>query len=121
MSVQGRFDASDSVLSGVDMLQGADAGLVEDRPRFFMQPYTVTMTYDDADWQAFDISNESALNVYAMADGHWQALLPCNGCTMNTAANTITLQTDQTTDFALMQRVNWSLHLPTISQAATDP
>ncbi len=115
----GMLDAADAVLADADARQAADASSVNNLSPSFQQPYTMTITYDDADWQQRGVSNESVLNVYAMGKGDWEALLPCGGCTIDTEANTITLQTNQITDFALMRRVRWSLHLPMVSRTAT--
>jgi hypothetical protein len=83
----------------------------------FGAPFTLALRYDDAGWQAAGIQQEEALNVYFWDGNRWQALLPCDGCSLDTAANTLTVRLDHLTEFALLGRAAGSaLHLPMVGK-----
>lgn len=68
----------------------------------FKQSFTLTVTYDDSDWQSAGIANESELNLYFWNGTQWEALLPCTGCEHKEGENQIIIQLDHLTEFALM-------------------
>ncbi len=70
----------------------------------FANSYTITLTYQDSDWQAAGISNESLLNLYywdTAANG-WVPVLPCTGCALYPVTNTLVAVLDHLTEFAIM-------------------
>jgi hypothetical protein len=68
----------------------------------FKQPYTLTLKYDDADWQNAGIADESDLNLYYWNGSAWVGILPCAGCSLDTANNKLTVVLDHLTEFALL-------------------
>jgi hypothetical protein len=83
----------------------------------FDPPFTLVLRYDESDWQDAGIGNEADLNLYYWDGTAWQGVLPCAGCSIDTAANTLTVLLDHLTEFALLapaeeQRV----HLPVVKQ-----
>lgn len=109
----GVIEATEATLAGADTrLSGASR--VATSTHLFEQPFTLTMTYADVDWQSRGITNESDLNVYISKSGRWVGMLPCAGCTFDTQENVITIVTDEMADFALMKRIQWSLFMPSI-------
>lgn len=76
---------------------------LQDRPvTTFTKPYTLILTYQEKDWQNAGITQENALTLYFWNGNGWQALLPCNGCGLDTTANRITVLLDHLTEFALL-------------------
>jgi uncharacterized repeat protein (TIGR01451 family) len=68
----------------------------------FNQPFTLTTTYTETAWQDAGIANEEDLNLYYWNGSAWKAILPCTGCTHDTATNIITVLLDHLTEFALL-------------------
>jgi hypothetical protein len=68
----------------------------------FDPPFTLILRYDDADWQAAGVGREEELNLYYWDGAAWQGVLPCAGCALDTAANTLTVLLDHLTEFALL-------------------
>jgi len=67
-----------------------------------LMPYTMTITYDDADWQNGGVFDERSLNLLAWDGKQWRAQLPCLGCALDVAANTLTLVLTELREFALV-------------------
>ncbi len=55
----------------------------------FDPPYTLTLLYQDSDWQDAGINDESTLNLYHWNGSQWEAALPCSGCSLDTVNNTL--------------------------------
>jgi hypothetical protein len=68
----------------------------------FGLPYTITLRYDDADWQQAGLPDESSLNLYTWDGGTWVPILPCAGCSLDTEANRLIAVLDHMTEFALL-------------------
>jgi len=68
----------------------------------FTRPFTLTLTYNDEDWQSAGISSEEKLNLYFWNGNAWIALLPCAGCSRDTQANRILVLLDHLTEFGLL-------------------
>lgn len=76
----------------------------------FLKPYTLSVSYADAELGALP---ETGLNLAFWDGAAWRTLLPCAGCAVDSAANTVTVRLDHFTEFALVasgQRV----HLPLV-------
>jgi alpha-tubulin suppressor-like RCC1 family protein len=80
----------------------------------FNQPFTLTLSYDDADWQGAGVAEEHKLNVSFWRDNGWQKLLPCTGCVHDTVGNTFTIVLDHLTEFALLAEEGERVYLPII-------
>ena len=78
----------------------------------FASRYTITLNYSDADWQAAGIPAEENLNLYFWNGTAWVAILPCEGCSLDTVNNHITAVLDHLTEFALLGN---PLAAPTVS------
>jgi len=72
----------------------------------FDQPYTITIHYDEADWQAAGIWPEAGLNLaYWDADtAAWVGLFPCAGCSLDTVNNVLVVVLDHLSEFAMVGR-----------------
>ena len=68
----------------------------------FSTPFTITLNYEDSDWQAAGIPDESLLNLYYWDGSQWAGVLPCDGCSLDTVNNQLTAVLDHLTGFALM-------------------
>jgi hypothetical protein len=81
----------------------------------FAGRYTITLNYQDADWQVAGIPTEANLNLYYWNGTTWVALLPCAGCSLDTVNNRITVVLDHLTEFALLGKpwLNW-IYLPLV-------
>ena len=81
----------------------------------FAGRYTITLNYQDADWQAAGIPAEANLNLYYWNEATWVALLPCAGCSLDTVNNRVTVVLDHLTEFALLGKpwLNW-IYLPLV-------
>ncbi|MBI4786755.1 MAG: right-handed parallel beta-helix repeat-containing protein [Chloroflexi bacterium] len=67
----------------------------------FNQPYTLILTYTDAELAAAGIS-EANLNVAFWNGSAWVDMLPCAGCSVDTIANRVTIVANHLTPFALV-------------------
>jgi hypothetical protein len=67
----------------------------------FNEPFTITLNYNDADWQQAGITAEESLNLYYWDGSQWLYLLPCDGCSLDTQNNVMTIVLDHLTEFAL--------------------
>jgi thermitase len=68
----------------------------------FDLPYTLTLHYQDSDWQNAGISDENNLNLYYWNGSQWEAILPCVGCSLDTANNVLVAVLDHFTEFGLL-------------------
>jgi len=68
----------------------------------FDSPYTLTLRYQDSDWQNAGISNENSLNLYYWNGSQWQAVLPCVDCSLDTVNNVLVAVLDHFSEFGLM-------------------
>jgi len=80
----------------------------------FVQPFTLTLHYTDTDWQNAGIGQESDLNLYFWNGAAWVLIPPCSAC-HDLVANTLTVQLDHLTLFALRTFTN-QLFLPVINR-----
>jgi hypothetical protein len=77
----------------------------------FALPYTMIITYTDREIAELGI-NESTLFVAFWNGSSWIDVFPCDGCQLDTNTNTVTIQLDHFTDFALMGDTRWRTYLP---------
>lgn len=82
----------------------------------FAVPIRLTVNYADSDWQEAGLSAETNLNLFYWAEPNWIALLPCNGCSQDTEANTFDVVLDHLTLFALREGLPEQNHLPLINR-----
>ena len=68
----------------------------------FDLPYTLTLLYQDSDWQDAGIEDESILNLYHWNGSQWEGLLPCAGCSLDTFNNELVAVLDHFSEFGLM-------------------
>jgi len=84
----------------------------------FSQPFTMTVTYQNADWEDAGIEDESYLNIYWWDGNTWLGLLPCTGCQHDTAGKQFTIVLNHLTEFALLgsnEPPSQRIYLPVIS------
>ncbi|MCB8942174.1 MAG: hypothetical protein H6658_00215 [Ardenticatenaceae bacterium] len=82
----------------------------------FNQPFQLTVKYQDTDWQNAGIEDESSLNIAWWNGGQWQPLLPCAGCSLDTANNEIVVMLDHLTEFGLFGVEIETAYLPLITK-----
>jgi plastocyanin len=70
----------------------------------FDQAYTLTVSYEDWQWQNGGIGAEQTLNLYWNRGQGWEPILPCDGCRHDWEENVIVARLDHLTQFALMGR-----------------
>jgi thermitase len=68
----------------------------------FDQSYTLTLLYQDSDWHDAGIEDESTLNLYHWNGSQWEGVLPCAGCSLDTAKNKLVVVLDHFSEFGLM-------------------
>jgi hypothetical protein len=68
----------------------------------FSQPFTMTVEYDESDLLAADITDPNELNLVFWNGTAWEEILPCEGCSVNTTNQTVTVVLDHLTEFALV-------------------
>ncbi|MCX6030419.1 MAG: S8 family serine peptidase [Chloroflexi bacterium] len=68
----------------------------------FAGRYTITLNYQDGDWQAAGIPAEENLNLHFWNGTAWVAILPCAGCSLDTVNNQIIAVLDHLTEFTLL-------------------
>ena len=81
-------------------LEATDAG--GDPVTQFDPPYTLTLLYQDSDWQDAGIEDESTLNLYQWNGSQWQAALPCSGCSLDTVNNVLVAVLDHFSEFGFL-------------------
>jgi hypothetical protein len=67
----------------------------------FSKPFTLTIDYDLADLLAAGIGDPALLNLVFWNGSEWVSVLPCAGCTNDTARRRVTVVLDHLTEFAL--------------------
>ncbi|HID86348.1 MAG TPA: peptidase S8 [Anaerolineae bacterium] len=82
------------------ILEGTDAG--GSPVTRFSLPYTLTLRYQDSDWQEAGINDESTLNLYYWNGSQWEGVLPCAGCSLDTVNNELVAVLDHFSEFGLM-------------------
>lgn len=82
----------------------------------FAKPYTLTIDYQDSDWQNAGIGNETSLNLfyYNTIQGQWEGILSCADCALATPNNRLMVVLAHFTDFALMAKNSYPVFLPAI-------
>jgi hypothetical protein len=68
----------------------------------FAKPFTLSVTYDNDDLAAAGITDPAQLNLVFWSGSAWQQILPCAGCSLDTANRRITVTLDHLTEFALV-------------------
>lgn len=68
----------------------------------FARPFTMSVAYDNDDLLAAGIGDPSKLTLVFWNGGAWQQILPCEGCSLDTANRRITVVLDHLTEFALV-------------------
>ena len=91
----------------------AATGTNGDPVTHFRRPFTMTLFYNDSDWQQAGVADENGLNVYWWDGTGWAEMLPCAGCVHDSASNTFSLQLDHLSEFTIMAR-NY-IYLPVVS------
>ena len=81
----------------------ADGDTDGDPVNSFNQPFTMTLFYNDSDWQNAGIADENDLNVYWWNGSTWIGMLPCAGCSHDTVHNKFVLVLDHLTEFTIMK------------------
>jgi hypothetical protein len=80
----------------------------------FEKPYTITLRYTDAEAAAREL-DEASLNLIYWNGSAWVDALPCEGCAVDTAANSITIALDYVGEFALVGLQQRKVFLPIIT------
>lgn len=65
----------------------------------FDPPYTLTLLYQDSDWQSVGIEDESTLNLYYWDDSQWLAI---PGCSLDTANNELVAVLSHFSEFGFL-------------------
>jgi thermitase len=68
----------------------------------FNLPYTLTLHYQDTDWQNAGVEDESTLNLYSWNGSQWEGVLPCDGCSLDTDYNVLVAVLDHFSEFGFM-------------------
>jgi thermitase len=68
----------------------------------FNLPYTLTLHYQDTDWQNAGVEDESTLNLYSWNGSQWEGTLPCSGCSLDTDNNVLVAVLDHFSEFGFM-------------------
>jgi hypothetical protein len=68
----------------------------------FDPPYTLTLRYQDTDWQNAGIEDESNLNLYYWDGSQWEGVLPCAGCSLDIVNNELVAVLGHFSEFGLM-------------------
>jgi hypothetical protein len=80
----------------------------------FDAPFTMTISYEDWQWQSAGIGSESSLNLYWNDGGLWTAVLPCDGCSHDTTGNQMVAVLDHLTQFAVFGEPVPRIYLPVV-------
>jgi hypothetical protein len=70
--------------------------------------------YDASDLLAAGITDASQLNLLFWNSSEWETILPCNGCSIDTANRTVTVVLDHFTEFVLVAPDVNKVYLPLI-------
>ena len=98
---------SSSALLSTFRLEASDAnGSVTQ----FNEPFSITISYQDDDWQQAGITAEENLTLAYAKDEQWMSLLPCEGCSLDRDENQLTVILDHVGDFALLGETGKQMH-----------
>lgn len=80
----------------------------------FSRPVTITLRYQDADWQAAGIADETTLNLayWDEGAGEWVTLLPYAGCSLDTTDNRLVVMVDRPGEVVLYGMAETRVYLP---------
>jgi hypothetical protein len=106
------FAADASFVGTAFRLDAVDAG--GDPVTTFNLPFTITLHYDEADWQGAGVTDEATLNLAYWDEGGaaWVDLLPCAGCSLDTTNNQLVAAFDRTAEFGLFGEGERRIYLP---------
>jgi hypothetical protein len=79
----------------------------------FNKPFTITIVYDAFDLIAAGIGDPSRLNVVFWNGSQWARILPCEGCSIDTVNQRVTVVVDHLTEFALVDPTR-KVYLPIV-------
>jgi hypothetical protein len=96
-------------------LEAFDAN--DDPVTSFLEPYTLTVRYQDSWWREAGLKREEHLNLYYWEGSEWVPLLPCDGCSLDAEANELVAVLDHFTEFALGYE-HW-LYVPMVLSGAS--
>lgn len=85
----------------------------------FAQPFTMVLSYEEADLVEAGISDPAELNLVFWDGNAWVPILPCEGCAIDPTARTITIVLDHLTEFALVgpaPTANLQVFLPLVQR-----
>jgi hypothetical protein len=77
----------------------------------FLQPFTIIVTYTDAQVAALGIS-EASINLAYWNGDAWAYMLPCAGCSIDAVNNHVSVVASHFTEFALTGQTTFYLFLP---------
>lgn len=83
----------------------------------FNKPFMMVVRYDLDDLIAASISDPAELTMVYWNGSEWITMLPCEGCSVDTASKTITVVLDHLTEFALVApgaAVQQQVYLPVV-------
>jgi PKD domain len=81
----------------------------------FGQPYTITLSYTDAELAARDL-NETNLMLVHWDGSAWVDTLPCAGCAVDTAANRVIIVLNYVGEFALVGVRQGQVFMPIVTR-----
>lgn len=108
-------------LGAVRSFHGAATTVTGRAVTSFAKPYTLSIPYTDAQLAAAGVTDPATLTLLYWTGSAWQPLLPCTGCSVDTANRLVTVVADHFTEFVLVGAVEDfdlqnSLYLPLVSQ-----
>lgn len=83
----------------------------------FASPFTLTLAYNDADWQTANIDKEEDLGVFWWTGVTWVDLCPYNGyngCQQITTTNRFIIPLDHLSEFAVAAEATKYIYLPLV-------
>lgn len=82
----------------------------------FNADFTMQIYYSELDWVHAGVAEETALNLAYWDEntGQWIELLPCDGCTLDTQNNIITIILGHLTEFALLGEARYTVYIPLV-------
>ena len=78
----------------------------------FECPIMIQITYEDSMWENPGVIAENLLKLYFWNGETWVQLYPCDGCSIDTENNVITIWVDHLTEFALAGPTMHKVRLP---------
>jgi hypothetical protein len=79
----------------------------------FATPYTITLSYTDAEAAARNL-DETSLKLVYWNGSAWVDVAPCGGCAVDTGTNRITIVLNYVGEFAVVGRQGRNLFLPIV-------